>query len=87
MIGEALLPDQELVVELSLAAERESAFYLFGLLQRNFRCRCDDQVKVVRHDDELMQKKPLFPPIVSQDIQEQPGHCFAAKNGTSSVCD
>jgi hypothetical protein len=83
MVGKALLPDEKLETQFLLGAKRKSAFdELNGLFQRNIFRGPDDQMEVVRHDHEFVQKKAAFPAIVREDVEKQPRHFFFLKSGS-----
>jgi hypothetical protein len=47
---------------------------LEGKLQRDFRIRRNQQVKVVGHENELVKQKLAFAAIVKQHLKEQLRH-------------
>src|SRR5215831_10772528 len=88
MIGEALLPNQERILELTLGAVGKAAFdVLRRLLQGNIFCGRDDRVDVVGHDDEFVKKKALLLAIVLEDVDQQSSHSFGREQRASSVGD
>jgi len=60
---------------------------LNSFFQRNVFRRRDDQVKVVRHNHELMEEKAAFLAIVLQDVEEQESHFRFLEEGITPVRD
>jgi hypothetical protein len=72
MIRKALLPDQESECKLSLGTERESTLYILSrFFQWDVRCGRKDEMKMVWHDDKLVQQEAAFGPILLQDIDQK----------------
>ena len=88
MISKAFfLPYQKPEREFLLGAEGKSTFdVLSGFFQRYVCRRRDDQMEMVRHNHELMQKVAALATIVLKNIEKQSCHLLFSKDGTASVC-
>ena len=67
-----LLPNLMVQVLLLRCAKGESSLdELHGFFERYQRRRCEDQVNVIAHEDELVNLKPLFGPILTKYVEEE----------------
>ena len=67
-----LLPNFMIEVLLLRCAEGESSLdELHCFLKRYQRSRCEDQVNVISHEDELVYLKSLLDPILANYVQQQ----------------
>jgi hypothetical protein len=56
------------------------------LFQRDFRCRCQQQMEVIGHDQKFMQQKPAPPTILRKNIHQKLSHAIGWKKRASSGC-
>ncbi len=69
------LPDVKIQVQLLFCAIGESTLdELKRFFQRDLGKGREEQVKVVRHDDEFMQEKAALSTIVLEDVDQQLRH-------------
>src|SRR5262249_24614816 len=91
MVVETLPPDQEPVPQFFLGPERETAFdVLQSLLEGNIGCWGQDKVKMIRHDDELMELETRLLAIFLHDVDQQTGHIVSMEDWVAVVghrCD
>jgi len=77
MIAETRLPDRPT----RLQAEREPAFdVLYGALQRDFLCWREEQMDVVGHDDEFVQKIFSVIAIMLESFYQETRRCLATED-------
>jgi len=59
----------------------ETALDEFAVLfQRDFRCRCQQQMRVIGHDHKFMQQKPLLLAIPARTSTRKLSHAIGLKN-------
>ena len=56
------------------------------LFQRDFRCRCQQQVEMIGHDYKFMQEKPTLSSILLKNIHQELSHAIRLKKRATSVC-
>ncbi len=80
VIRETFLPDYT-----SLQPERKSSLdELHGPFQRNFFSRRDQQMHMIRHDDEFVQQIFPFVAIMGERLEKEVSGCLAAEDGQMS---
>ena len=52
--------------------------------QWNFRCRCQQQMEVIRYDHKVMQEKPALSPILRKNIYQKLSHAIGLKKRAAS---
>jgi hypothetical protein len=87
MISKAFfLPYQRPERQFLLGTEGKSAFdVLTGFFQRDVCSRRDNQMEVVRHNHELMQKVAALRTIVLKNVEKQAGHFLFLEKRAPSV--
>jgi hypothetical protein len=56
------------------------------LLQRYFRCRCQQQMEVIGHDHKVMQEKPSLSSILRKNIYQKLSHAIGLEKRATPVC-
>ena len=54
--------------------------------QRDFRCRCQQQMEVIGHDHKFMQQKPPLSTILRKNIHQKLSHAIGLKKRAASGC-
>ncbi len=88
VLGPARLPDLKTDTLFFTCPERESALDVLNrLFERNAGCRRDDEVEMVRHGNEFMQKKSLEPSVFEQHIKEEAGQIVVPEHALPVIGD
>ena len=88
MIGESRLPNFGVETEVFSRAIRKTSFdELQSFFQRYVGCRRDQQVKVIGHDDEFVEKKAALRSIGLEYLEEETGHPFGLEESATAVGD
>jgi hypothetical protein len=56
------------------------------LFQRDFRCRCQQQMEVIGHNHKFMQQKPPLSTILRKNIHQKLSHAIGLKKRAASGC-
>ncbi len=54
--------------------------------QRDFRCKCQQQMEMIGHDHKFMQQKPLLSTILRKNIHQKLSHAIGLKKRAASGC-
>ena len=72
-------------MNLPFCPKRETALdELECFFQRNFRCRCQEQMEVIGHNHKFVQQKPPLSTILRENIYQKLSHAIGLEKRAAS---